>query len=141
MIHTIVDDPGSLAPATLRERYTAELRAVIKSVGAETAAEQTEVDRDRIDAIAGDGAEVPMSEAAAVFALRDGTPDAETIEIEARDALLMGMTTAVLDVETLESEIDGRIEARAIQQKVEGRTPMTLEEFALLYGTIEARKA
>lgn len=141
MIHTIVDDPGSLAPATLRERYTAELRAVIKSVGAETAAEQTEVDRDRIDAIAADGAAVPMSDAAAVFALRDGAPDAETIEAEARDVLLMGMTTAVLDVETLESEIDGRIEARAIQQKVEGRTSMTLGEFALLYGTIEARKA
>lgn len=141
MIQDIVEDPGSVAPTELRQRYESALREIIESIGVETATERAGLDRERIDAIAVDGAEVPLSEAAAVFALRDGTPDAEAIEIEARDALLMGMTTAVLDVETLESKIDGRIEARTIQQKIEGRTSMTLGEFALLYGTIEARKA
>lgn len=141
MIQDVVEDPGSVSTTMLKQRYESALREIIESVGVETVAERTGIDRERIDAIAADGNEVPMSEAAAVFALRDGTPDAETIEVEARDALLMGMTTAVLDVETLESEIDGRIEARTIQQKIEGRTSMTLGEFALLYGTIEARKA
>lgn len=141
MIHDVVQDPGSLSPTTLEQQYVAALREVIQSVGVATAAERTGIDRERVEAITTDGAEIPMTDAAAVFALRDDAPDAETIEAQARDALLMGMTTAVLDVDTLESEIDDRIEARAIQQKIEGRTSMTLGEFALLYGTIEARKA
>ncbi|RRJ28858.1 DUF5791 family protein [Halocatena pleomorpha] len=141
MIQDIVQDPGSLSPAALRREYESTLAEIIDSIGAETAAERTGIDRERINAITADADEIPLSEAAAVFALRDDAPDAETIEAEVQDALLMGMTTAVLDVETLESQIDGQIEARAIQQKVEGRIPMTLGEFALLYGTIEARKA
>lgn len=141
MIQDIVEEPGSVSPTELRQQYESALREVIESVGVETAAERAGIDRERINAIAADGNEILIEDAAAVFALRDGTPDAETIEIETRDALLMGMTTAVLDVETLESEINGQIEARAIQQKIEGRTSMTLGEFALLYGTIEARKA
>ncbi|UPM42429.1 DUF5791 family protein [Halocatena salina] len=141
MIQDVVQDPGSLSPTALKQQYESELRGIIESIGPDTATQRTEIDRERIDAIAAGGDEIPLTEAAAVFSLRDDAPDAETIEIEARDALLMGMTTAVLDVETLESQIDGQIEARAIQQKVEGRTAMTLGEFALLYGTIEARKA
>lgn len=142
MIHTIVDEPGSLTPAALQERYEAELRAVIEEFGAETVAERTEVNRDHIDAIASeealDGA-LELIDAASILALREETPAGETIATEARDVLLMGMTTAVLDVDTLEGEVNGRIEARAIQQKIEGRTSMTLGEYALLQQAIEER--
>jgi hypothetical protein len=51
----------------------------------------------------------------------------------------MGMTTAVLDVEAVESGIAGELEAREIQSKVEGRFPMTLREYALLHRFIESR--
>lgn len=145
MIHTIADDPGSLTPAALRERYEAELRGVVEEFGAETVAERTDIDRERIDAIVSDDldsdldGDLQLLDAASVLSLRDGAPSAEAIEAESRDVLLMGMTSAVLDVDTLEGEIDGQIEARAIQQKIEGRFPMTLGEYALLQQAIEER--
>jgi hypothetical protein len=43
------------------------------------------------------------------------------------------MTTAVLDVDGLASAIDGAIEPKEIQQKVEGRQPISLREYALLH--------
>lgn len=145
MIHTIVDDPGSLTPSALYERYQAELRAVIEEFGAETVAERADVDRESIDTIASENADpeldggLQLMDAASILSLREGEPADETIATEARDVLLMGMTTAVLDVDTLEGEVDGQIEARAIQQKIEGRTSMTLGEYALLQQAIEER--
>ena len=81
-----------------------------------------------------------LEEAATVLALETDTPDADTIATLARDELLMGMMTAVLDVEAVESGIDGELEAREIQSKVEGRYPMTLREFALLYQFIDGKR-
>ena len=56
-----------------------------------------------------------------------------------RDAIMMGMSQAVLDVEVLAAEAGGDLEPREVQSKIEGRFPMTLREFALLYATIQAR--
>jgi hypothetical protein len=50
------------------------------------------------------------------------------------------MTTAVLDVEAVQSGIDDRLEAKEIQMKIEGRFPVTLAEYALLQQFIESRK-
>jgi len=50
------------------------------------------------------------------------------------------MTTDVLDVEAVESVIDGALDAREIQQKIEGRLPMNLDELATIHGYIEERK-
>jgi hypothetical protein len=141
MIHDVADDPGSLTPDELRQQYEAELRATIEELGAETVSERSEIDRERIDEIAEDGepADIELIDAASILAAREEMPDAESIEAEARDVLLMGMTTAVLDVDTLESEVNGQIEAREIQQKIEGRFSMTLAEYALLQQAIEGR--
>jgi hypothetical protein len=141
MIHDVADDPGSLTPDELREEYEAELRATIEELGAETVSERSDIERERIDEIAEDGepAAIELVDAAAILAAREEMPDAESIAAEARDVLLMGMTTAVLDVDTLESEVNGQIEAREIQQKIEGRFPMTLSEYALLQQAIEGR--
>jgi hypothetical protein len=142
MIHDVADDPGSLTPSELQRQYEAELRETIEEIGAETVAERSGIDRERIDEIAadnGESADVELMDAAAILATREEMPDAESIALEARDVLLMGMTTAVLDVDTLESEVDGRIEAKEIQQKIEGRFSMTLAEYALLQQAIEGR--
>jgi hypothetical protein len=151
MIHDAADSPGSLTPDELRQEYEAELRATIEELGVETVAERSGVSREVIETIAGDetgetketdtgaSSDLELIDAAAILATREGMPDAETIAAEARDVLLMGMTTAVLDVDTLESEVDGQIEAKEIQQKIEGRFPMTLSEYALLQQRIEGR--
>ena len=144
MFHEITDDPGARTPAELRELYEAELLAVVDRHGLEAVAAASDVDEAALRALRdGDSPELELEleleAAASVLAVADDAPDADTIATVSRDALLMGMTTAVLDVEAVESGLDGELEAREIQSKVEGRFPMTLEEFALLHRYIESR--
>ena len=142
MFHEITDDPGARTPAELRELYEAELLAVVDRHGLEAVASASDVDEATLCALQdGDSPELELEleAAASVLAVADDAPDADTIATVSRDALLMGMTTAVLDVEAVESGLDGELEAREIQSKIEGRFPMTLEEFALLHRYIESR--
>ena len=142
MFHEITDDPGARTPAELRELYEAELLDVVDRHGLETVAAASDVDEATLRALRdGDSPELELEleAAASVLAVADDAPDADTIATVSRDALLMGMTTAVLDVEAVESGLDGELEAREIQSKIEGRFPMTLEEFALLHRYIESR--
>ena len=141
MFHDIAEDPGSLAPEELLELYEAELVGVIEEHGVAEVAGSSGVDESTLRALeSGDSPELNLEEASAVMAVAEGTADAETIATVSRDALLMGMTTAVLDVEAVESGIGGRLEAREIQSKIEGRFPLTLGEFALLQQYIESEK-
>jgi hypothetical protein len=141
MFHDVAEDPGSLAPEELLELYEAELVGVIEEHGVAEVAGSSGVDESTLRALeSGDSPELNLEEASAVMAVAEGTADAETIATVSRDALLMGMTTAVLDVEAVESGIGGRLEAREIQSKIEGRFPLTLGEFALLQRYIESEK-
>lgn len=141
MFHDIADDPGEHTPEELYELYEAELLAAIESHGIEAVADESGVDESTLRALQdGETPELTLEEGAAVLAVLADAPDAETIAVLARDELLMGMTTAVLDVEAVESGVGGELEAREIQSKVEGRFPMTLQEFALLHQYIESKK-
>lgn len=141
MFHEVVDAPGEYTPEELYELYVAELVAAIESHGVEDVAERAGVETETLRALSdGEEPELTLEEAASILAVLAETPDAETIATLSRDALLMGMTTAVLDVEAVESGIGGQLEAREIQSKVEGRFPMTLREFALLHQYIESKK-
>ena len=141
MFHDVAENPGSLAPEELLELYEAELVGVIEEHGVAEVAGSSGVDESTLRALeSGDSPELNLEEASAVMAVAEGTADAETIATVSRDALLMGMTTAVLDVEAVESGIGGRLEAREIQSKIEGRFPLTLGEFALLQQYIESEK-
>lgn len=141
MFHELVDDPGERALTEVHDRYRAALAAAIEERGIEAAAVETEVDRSKLRALSdGELPELTLEEGAAILALSEDAPDAETIAMIARDELLMGMTVAVLDVEAVESGINGALEAREIQSKIEGRYPMTLREFALLHGYIAGAK-
>ncbi len=140
MFHEITDDPGSKTPAELHELYEAELLDVVDRHGLEAVAAASAVDEATLRALRdGDSPELELEAAASVLAVADDAPDADTIATVSRDALLMGMTTAVLDVEAVASGLGGDLEAREIQSKVEGRFPMTLEEFALLHRYIDSR--
>jgi hypothetical protein len=130
MFHDAVDDPGDHSTDELYERYEALVVAAAERVGAAEASERSGVDRGTVEALlAGESPELTLEEAAALLAL-DAEVDADTIVAVDRDALLMGMTTAVVDVEALARGVDGDLEARELQAKVEGRFPMTLREFA-----------
>ncbi|WP_458206721.1 DUF5791 family protein [Haladaptatus sp. NG-SE-30] len=118
----------------------AELAETVESVGTDDVVEQTALDREMVESIAdGDAPETTLEDAAAILATSDDAPPKDDILLEVRDHLLMGMTTALLDVDTLASAIDGDLGPRAIQQKIEGRAPMTLEEYALVHHFIAER--
>lgn len=141
MFHEVVDAPGEYTPEELYELYVAELVTAIESHGVEEVAERAGVETEALRALLdGEDPELTLEEGASILAVLSETPDAETIAMLSRDALLMGMTTAVLDVEAVESGVGGQLEAREIQSKVEGRFPITLREFALLHQFIESKK-
>lgn len=141
MLHELVADPGEKTATELYDRYLSELRELLAEHDPESAADSIGIDRGTLDELSGEEApELTLEEATAILALAEDAPDGETIATIARDELLMGMTTAVLDVEAVESGLDGALEAREIQSKIEGRFPMTLREFALLYQYIDGAR-
>ena len=141
MIRGEFGDVGERSPASLESAYGVVLAETIDRVGVETAVEETGLDRGTVEAAAnGDAAGVTVEQAAAILALDDDRPSADAIEAEARDILLMGMSTAVLDVEALAAGIDDAMDPKEIQQKIEGRYPLTLAEYAILHAFIAGRQ-
>lgn len=140
MIGGEFDAVGDHTPDELRVEYESLLTETIDHVGVDTVVDETDVERDEIEGlITGEPTDLTVADAANIIALDEHRPPAEIIEAEARDILLVGMTTAVLDVETLSSGIDDVLDPKEIQQKIEGRRPMTLSEYATLHQYIEQR--
>lgn len=118
------------SPADLRAEYEDDLATIVEDRGPSAVATEIDVDRARLDTLVdGDSPELSLEEAAAIQSLGDGEPDPETIETMALEHLLLGMSTAVLDVDAVESELDLELDAKEIQQKLESRAPMSFEEF------------
>lgn len=141
MIYDAAENPGDLTPAALRAAYFESLSAVVSEFGIDTVVGGTGLDRATVAAIeAGEKPEITLEEAAELLALRDGAPGVEDIAWEARDHLLMGMTSAVVDVDTIARETDTELDGKEIQQAIEGRLPTTLHEFALIQAFIDARR-
>lgn len=137
MLHDI-ERAGELTADELRARYDDRLCAAIDERGIETV--ETETGIENTTALAdGDSPELTLEDAAAILATSESEPDADAIVAEMRDHLLIGMSSAVLDVEAVESGIDGAFDAREIQQKIEGRIPLTLDELAMIHGYIESQ--
>jgi len=131
-------EAGEQSPEALLAAYAAVLSDTVESVGVDGVVEASGLDRDVVEAFAdGDVAERTLEEAVAVLATDPERPDADALQAEAQDILLMGMTTAVMDVESLASGLDDQLEPKEIQQKIEGRYPITLEEYATLHSHIE----
>lgn len=141
MLYDTVDDPGSMTPAELRATYEAELASVIDDEGVDRVAEVSDVDRATIEALAADESPdgLTLSEVAAILAVADGTPDADAIAAEMRDHLLMGMSTAVLDVDTVAAELDGDLSGKEVQQLLEGRSTASLADVAAIHQLIAER--
>jgi ParB-like chromosome segregation protein Spo0J len=146
MLYDDIEDPESTSPEELRAGYVADLAAVIEARGGvEAVADETGADRESVAALAegsdsADAGAVPLADAVEVAALAEDAPPADVIDAEIQDTLLMGMTTAVLDVDTIAAEIDADMDGKQVHQKVEGRAPMTLDEYARLHHFIASRQ-
>ena len=151
-------------PEDLWRSYVEDLAGTVERHGVELVREETSLDRETIDALvereystlaagesmalaengsagetSGDRAPLSLQDACEVAALRAEQPEAETILIEACEHLLLGMSTAVLDVETLASEVALDLEPKEIQQKLERRAPMSFAEYVQLQYAIANR--
>jgi hypothetical protein len=141
MLRDAVDSPGECSPDQLREAYDELLAETVRGVGPDAVAADSGVEETRLEAVlAGESPSLTLREAAAILATDEDRPDAESLAAEARDILLLGMSMAVLDVEALASGIEDRMDPKEIQQKVEGRQPMPLDEYAVLHSYIESRR-
>jgi len=135
MLRGLVENPADLSPTELRSAYEDALVATIESDGLETVADASGVDRAALAALHdGESPELTVEDAAAILAVDEERPAADAIAAEARDILLLGMTNAVLDVERLAADLGGDFDPKELQQKIEGRAPMTLREYALVQG-------
>lgn len=141
MLRGAFESTAETTPESLREVYDDLLADTVSEQGVESVAERVEMTCKRLRAmLKGEPVDMSVSEAAAILATDPNRPDADAVEAEARDILLLGMSSAVLDVEALAASIDDALEPKEIQQKVEGRYPMSLDEYALLHSAIEDRK-
>lgn len=141
MLRELFDEPGTQTPAALQSVYEDHIVAAIQTVGPDTAAAETDVDSEIIEQLLeGESPPITLQEATQLLALDENLPDAAAIEAESRDILLLGMSIAVLDVEAVAKGIDDQLEPKEIQQKAEGRAPMTLAEYALLHSYIASQQ-
>lgn len=139
MLHEVAMDADTEAEAIL-DAYRMLLQETIETVGIERVTAETSIDRKRLDGASDDDlATLSIQEAAAILTL-EGDRDPEAIVYELRDHLLMGMTTAVLDVDTIAGAIDADLTGQEVQQALEGRAPMTLEQLSEIQAVIETRK-
>ena len=140
MLHTVADDAADLSAAGLQTAYETRLQEILDTISVETADAETDLDRDTLADVAdGEAADLTLTDAAAIAALDDEFPDAEAIVLETRDHLLMGMTTAVLDVDAIAANLDVGLTGQEVQQAIEGRVEMTVAELAAIQSVIEKR--
>ncbi|GAB3702700.1 DUF5791 family protein [Halorubrum pallidum] len=154
MFHEVVDDAAresgeaatedgetaDVTAASLRSAFGTALSETAADAGRTRLQEEAGLDAESADAaLDGDVDEVTVADGAAVLALSDDR-DADVVVAELRDHLLMGMTTAVLDVDTIAAGIDADLTGQEVQQALEGRAAMTVGELAEIAALIERRK-
>ena len=149
MFHEVVDgggpgpavDPDEPTAAGLLAAFEALVTEAASAVGTDRLVD--EVGLAEADAAAvreGNVEELALADAAAVLAAAEPDRDADAMVAEVRDHLLMGMATAVLDVDTIAAKIDADLTGQEVQQALEGRTAMTLGQLAEIVAVIERRK-
>lgn len=123
-------DPSDAGPDAARDRYLDTLAEALDRVGRDELLDTTGVDPIGLDAIeARDADAISLADAATILAIDTGD-DPDALLAEARETVLLEMSTAVVDVDTLAADLDGDLGPREIQATVEGRHPMSLAQYA-----------
>ncbi|WP_435361290.1 DUF5791 family protein [Haloarchaeobius sp. DFWS5] len=144
MFHEQRMDVSGLSPADLEAEYADDLAAVVESQGVDAVVDATDLDTETVETLA--GGEVPaglsLQDAAAVQALAEGVADADTVVEMACEHLLLGMTTGVMDIEAVATDLDDGLDLdpTEVQQKIERRAPMTFHEFVHIQHVIASRQ-
>lgn len=133
-----LDDAGAQSPEDVYRQYRRELVRIVEEVGPDRTADETGIAGDRVDEFLEGESDVTIEEAAKILALTPDYDDADTILGDVRDQLIMQMSTAVVDVDAISTGLDLSLSGQEIQQMIEGRAAMTLEEYARIFHYIES---
>lgn len=140
MIHEERTDVDADDPAALAAQYRSDLARIVDDRGVVAVAAATDVDSSTLEALAaGEAPTLDLADAAAIQALAADL-DAETVHAEACEHLLLGLSMAVLDVDTVAAEYEGEASPKEIQQRLERRAPTTLSEFARIEHFVASRR-
>lgn len=129
------DVSPDISPSELADRYRGALRDSLAGTDLSSASERTGLPVERLEAVTAGGAPdqpLTLAEAAAIVSLSDDSTTQDDVLGEVRDVLLLEMSTAVVDVDTVTRELEGPTDAATIQRKIEGRESMTLDEYAAI---------
>lgn len=131
MLTDELEDVEGLTTAGLLDRYLEALADVIVDRGVEVTSERTGLDPAVLEGVLDDDPDgVTVADAATVLALDDPDRDVRDVLDDVSTTLMVGMTAAVLDVDTVAAELGDDLTPTEVQQKLEGRAPMSLEEYA-----------
>lgn len=133
MLREPVDAPPDASPHSIQQQYEQRLADLITAKGITEAATATGLDEETVEAVATQsGAELSLEDAAILAGLAENAPEPEAILTDIRDTLLLEMSSAMLTVDRLATDLALDLDPKEIQAKIEGRQPMTLGEYALL---------
>lgn len=143
MLHEDKQSVEAETSAAHAAAYCDALGAIVANLGVDAVAAEIGIDEATLQRLADEDSsvadELTLENAAAIQAL-DTDLAAETIHAEACDRLLLGMSMAVLDVDTIAAEYDGELSGKGIQQRLERRAPTTLAEFARIEYFVTSRR-
>lgn len=131
---------GRESPDAVAATVYTSLSDAIDAVGVASVADATTIADDDIAAIAaGDRPGLTLREAGEVFAVAGRVPDAETFRDEVRDAVVLWMSDAVIDVTTLADRLQG-CEPAELEARIEGDKSLTVTAFGDLVAGIKANE-
>lgn len=132
---------GRQSSAAVLDLVNTELTRIIEVHGVETVAGETTVSRGQIAAIQ-QGAEcgLTVADAAAILGVAETDGDGAVRRLDFRDTLLVWMSEAVLDVEDLAAEL-GDTDPTALRDRIDGREPFSLQEYASVVAIVETERA
>ena len=141
VLYELVEDATEADPDAFLDAYLSSLSAVVEQAGRERAVESG-VDEATVDAVlSGERTDLTVTDASRLLALDNSFPDWETVRNETLDHILLGMTTAILDVDTVAANLSLDVTATEIQQRIEGRAEMTLTEYAHIHALLVDRQS
>lgn len=121
-------DPKTHDVDDLVDAYLNELSAVFESGPAERTDDIPKSISRTIDE--GNAAVLTVADAARVLATESDRLDSDAIEAELHDRLLIAMSNAVMDVDTLAERVTLDRSPKELQQAIEGRASLSMLEYA-----------
>lgn len=129
-------DPSATSPRELLGRYADRVAEAAADIPPEAVTDHDSLDGSALEsAAAGRATDLTLEAAVSILALARGEAPAAGIAA-VRDHLLLSMSGAVMDVESLAAAVEADLEPGEVQAMVEGRLPMTLDQYARLHHAI-----